>query len=68
MEFAQRSDLYYAIQSKKKMDELLEELKKYEFIGYKFLEKYKNYYWLTLSPKIAAPTLTNVAPCSIADL
>jgi hypothetical protein len=27
MEFAQRSDLYYAIQSKKKMDELLEELK-----------------------------------------
>jgi hypothetical protein len=41
MEFAQRSDLYYAIQSKKKMDELLEELKKYEFIGYKFLEKYK---------------------------
>ena len=31
----------YKIQSKKKMDELLEELKKYEFIGYKFLEKYK---------------------------
>ena len=31
----------YAIQSKKKMDELLAELKKYEFIGYKFLQKYE---------------------------
>jgi hypothetical protein len=31
----------YKIQSKKKMDELLEELKKYEFIGYKFLEEYE---------------------------
>ena len=31
----------YAIQSKKKMDELLAELKKYEFIGFKFLEEYK---------------------------
>ena len=31
----------YKIQSKKKMDELLEELKKYEFIGYKFLQEYK---------------------------
>jgi hypothetical protein len=31
----------YAIQSKKKMDELLKELKKYEFIGYKFLEEYE---------------------------
>ena len=31
----------YAIQSKKKMDELLTELKKYEFIGYKFLQEYE---------------------------
>lgn len=31
----------YAIQSKKKMDELLVELKKYEFIGYKFLQEYE---------------------------
>jgi hypothetical protein len=31
----------YAIQSKKKMDELLAELKKYEFIGYKFLQEYE---------------------------
>ena len=31
----------YAIQSKKKMDELLAELKKYDFIGYKFLQEYK---------------------------
>lgn len=29
------------INSKKKMDELLAELKKYEFIGYKFLQEYK---------------------------
>ena len=28
------------INSKKKMDELLEELKKYDFIGYKFLQEY----------------------------
>ena len=31
----------YAIQSKKKMDELLKELKKYEFIGFKFLQEYE---------------------------
>jgi hypothetical protein len=31
----------YAIQSKKKMDELLAELKKYDFIGYKFLQEYE---------------------------
>ena len=31
----------YKIQSKKKMEELLKELKKYEFIGYKFLQEYK---------------------------
>ncbi len=31
----------YAIQSKKKMDELLAELKKYEFIGFKFLQEYE---------------------------
>ena len=31
----------YKIQSKKKMEELLEELKKYKFIGYKFLEEHK---------------------------
>jgi hypothetical protein len=31
----------YAIQSKKKMDKLLAELKKYEFIGYKFLQEYE---------------------------
>jgi hypothetical protein len=31
----------YKIQSKKKMDALLEELKKYEFIGYKFLQEYE---------------------------
>lgn len=31
----------YAIQSKKKMDVLLKELKKYEFIGFKFLQEYE---------------------------
>jgi len=31
----------YKIQSKKKMEELLEELKKYKFIGYKFLQEYE---------------------------
>ena len=31
----------YKIQSKKKMEELLKELKKYEFIGYKFLQEYE---------------------------
>ena len=31
----------YAIQSKKKMDGLLTELKKYDFIGYKFLQEYE---------------------------
>jgi len=31
----------YAIQSKNKMDELLKELKKYEFIGFKFLQEYE---------------------------
>jgi len=31
----------YEIQSKKKMDELLKELKKYEFIGFKFLQEYE---------------------------
>lgn len=31
----------YAIQSKKKMDKLLKELKKYEFIGFKFLQEYE---------------------------
>ncbi len=45
-------------------------LKKKQLIkNYKFnSKKYKSYYWLTLSPKIAVPILTNVAPCSIADL
>jgi hypothetical protein len=31
----------YSIQSKKKMDVLLKELKKYEFIGFKFLQEYE---------------------------
>lgn len=31
----------YKIQSKKKMEELLKELKKYKFIGYKFLQEYE---------------------------
>jgi hypothetical protein len=50
----------YTIKRKKKMEELLDELKKYDFIGYKFLEEYnKNDLYFPEGPLIYNKKMLN---------